>query len=55
MHITAIIASTPRRTLQEFKKSISDLKPEELKCLKQELSFLVDKGHKKYLAALNSL
>ena len=55
MHIAAIIASTPRRTLKEFKESVSDLTPEELKYLKQELSLMVDKGQKAYLPALNSL
>ncbi len=55
MHVTAIIASAPRKTLKEFKESISDLKPEELKYLKRELNMLVAKGNKNYLAALNSL
>jgi len=55
MHITAIIASVPRNTLNDFKMSISDLKPEELKYLKQELSILASKGHKQYMAAFNSL
>ena len=55
MHITAIIASIPRETIDDFKKSISTLKPEELRHLKQELSMLVTKGRKDYLAALDSL
>ena len=55
MYITAIIAAIPRRTLQEFKESISDLEPEELKYLKQELSMLVVRGDKKYWEAYHSL
>lgn len=55
MHITAIIASTPRKTLKEFKESISDLGTEELQYLKRELHMMVAKGNKNYLAALNSL
>jgi len=55
MHITAIISSIPRKTLNDFKKSISDLAPEERKYLKQELSILVSKGKTQYMAAYNSL
>lgn len=55
MFITTIIAAIPRRTLQEFKESISDLGPEELKYLKRELSMLVVRGDKKYSEAYNSL
>ena len=55
MHIVAIISSIPRGNLEDFKKSTSGLNTEELKYLKQNLSFLVTKGQKQYLSALNSL
>lgn len=55
MYITVIIAAIPRRTLQEFKESISDLNYEELKYLKHELSMLVVRGDKKYSEAYHSL
>jgi len=55
MYITVIIAAIPRRTLQEFKESISDLEPEELRYLKQELGMLVVRGDKKYWEAYHSL
>jgi len=55
MHIMVIIASVPRKTLKDFKKSVSTLDPEERKYLKQELSILVTKGKTQYLTAFNSL
>ena len=55
MLITVIIASIPRRTLQEFKESISELNSEELNYLKHELSMLVVRGDRKYWDAYHSL
>jgi len=54
-YIIAIIASIPRKTLDDFKEEVKNLNSEELNYLKQELYFLVSRGKTQYQAAYNAL
>ena len=55
MHVSAIIAAIPRRSIKDFKDSIRELNSEERQYLKQELSILVTRGKEQYQTAYDSL
>lgn len=55
MLITVIVSEIPRRTLQEFKDSITELTSEEKQYLKQMLSARILRGRSDFLEAYNSI